>query len=262
MNTDRNDALPPMLNKVPQVTLIFWIVKMMSTTIGETGADYLSASLKLGLIVTSAVTGTLLLLALAAQFRTRRYVPAIYWLTVVLISTFGTLVTDTLVDDFGVSLVTTTVIFGAALVATFALWYASERSLSIHTIITSRREGFYWLAILCTFALGTAAGDLMAEGLGLGYATSVLVYAGLIALVALAFYASKMNAVLAFWLAYIFTRPLGASLGDWLTQPASNGGLGLGTYETTTVFIAAIAGLVMYMTLTRFDAFDDPDTRH
>lgn len=246
------------LNKVPQVTLIFWIVKMMSTSVGETAADFLTSDLKLGLALTTALMSLLLIAALAAQFRTRRYTPGVYWLAVVLISTVGTLITDALVDLYGVALTTTSAAFGIALVAVFALWYASERSLSIHGIVTRRREGFYWLAILFTFALGTAAGDLVAEGLDLGYAVSALIYGGLIALVTLAFLAWKLNAVLAFWLAYVLTRPFGASIGDFLSQPAANGGLGFGTVWTSVVFLLAILAAVGYMSLTRFDAIDTP----
>ena len=256
MNTLTQSRSAQMLNKVPQVTLIFWIVKMMSTTVGETGADLLNADLGFGLAKTSLLTSALLVVALAAQLRTRRYVPSIYWLTVVLISTVGTLITDSLVDLYHVPLTTTTAVFSVALLATFAAWYASERTLSIHSITTTRRELFYWLAILFTFALGTAAGDLVAEGLNLGYATSALIYGGLIALVALAFYALKLNAVLAFWIAYILTRPFGASIGDWLSQPASNGGLGLGTVWTSVAFLVAILAAVVWMTITRFDALD------
>ena len=247
-----------MLNKVPQVTLVFWIVKMMSTTVGETAADLLNVDLKLGLAMTSVLTSVLLVIALAAQLRTRRYVPLVYWLTVVLISTVGTLITDSLIDTYGVPLTTTTAVFGVALIVTFALWYASERTLSIHSITTTRRELFYWLAILFTFALGTAAGDLLAEGLNLGYGTSALIYGSMIALVALAHYAFRLNAVLAFWLAYILTRPFGASCGDLLSQPAANGGLGLGTVGTSIGFLAAILGLVIFMTVTRFAAVDAP----
>ncbi len=263
-----------MLNNVPQVTLLFWIVKMMSTTVGETAADFLTVDLNMGLALTSALTGVLLIVALSVQLRTRRYAPSVYWLTVVLISTFGTLVTDSLVDLQGVALTTTTAVFSVALVATFALWWASERTLSIHDITTTRRELFYWLAILFTFALGTAAtrftgpgglftfalgtavGDLVAEGLNVGYATSALIYGTLIALVALAYYVFKLNAVLAFWLAYILTRPLGASVGDWLSQPLANGGLGLGTVSTSLALLGAILAGVIYMSVTRFDAVD------
>ncbi len=258
MNTPIAISTTRTLNKVPQVTLSFWIVKMMSTSVGETAADFLTSNLKLGIAMTTLLTSLLVIAALAAQLRTRRYTPGVYWLAVVLISTVGTLITDGLVDLYGVALTTTSAGFGIALIAVFALWYASERTLSIHSIVTRRRECFYWLAILFTFALGTAAGDLVAEGLDLGYPVSALIYGGLIALVALAFLLLKLNAVLAFWLAYVLTRPFGASIGDYLSQPAANGGLGLGTVWTSAVFLLAILAAVGYMTLTRFDAIDTP----
>ncbi|MEO6203941.1 MAG: hypothetical protein ABIO67_00935, partial [Mycobacteriales bacterium] len=171
------------LNKVPEVTLYFWVIKILATTVGETAADFLNGNLGLGLTNTTYVMGALLVLGLVVQFRLREYVPAVYWVCVVLISVVGTLITDNLTDNFGISLVTTTVVFSVALAATFAAWYASERTLSIHSIITVRREAFYWLAILFTFALGTAGGDLTAERLNVGYWRSALLFAGLIALV-------------------------------------------------------------------------------
>jgi uncharacterized membrane-anchored protein len=192
--------------------------------------------------------GGLLLMSLFVQLRSKKYVPWRYWITVVFISIFGTLVTDNLVDNFGVALETTTIVFSLALLATFIVWYNHEKTLSIHTIYTLKRELFYWLAILFTFALGTAAGDLAAEGLGLGYATSALIFGGLIGLITLTYYLFKSHAVTAFWLAYILTRPFGASCGDFLSQPVANGGLGLGTVTTSAVFLVIILGLVMYLT--------------
>src|SRR4051812_18941808 len=245
-----------MLNKVPEVTLYFWIIKVLCTTVGETAADQLNASLKLGLTGTTYVMGTLLVGALFFQFGLKKYVPSIYWLAVVLISVVGTLITDNLVDNYGVALETTTIAFSIALAATFAAWYASERTLSIHTIVTTRREAFYWLAILFTFALGTAAGDLAAERLGFGYGPSVLIFAGLIAVVAGAHCRFKLNAVLAFWLAYILTRPLGASIGDYMSQPTKAGGLGLGTTVTSIIFLGTILALVIYLTVTRRDVIE------
>jgi len=247
-----------MLNKVPEVTLYFWIIKVMATTVGETGADFLNTTLDLGLTVTTYIIGSLLVAALFLQFRARRYVPSLYWLSVVLISVVGTLITDNLTDNFGVSLVTTTGIFAVLLAATFAAWYAREKSLSIHSISTARREAFYWLAILFTFALGTAAGDLVAEGLNLGFWISALMFGALIALVAVAHYRLGLNAVLAFWVAYILTRPLGASLGDYLSQPRADGGLGLGTVLTSALFLATILAVVTYLTRTRKDTTTVP----
>lgn len=253
-----------MLNKVPEVTLYFWIIKILCTTVGETAADYLNVTLNFGLTGTSLVMGVLLVVVLFFQFKTRKYTPSIYWLAVVLISIVGTLITDNLTDHLGVSLKTTTLVFSIVLALTFAIWYAIEKSLSIHSIVTTRREAFYWLVILFTFALGTAAGDLVAENFALGYLTSLFIFAGLIALVTIAHYVVKgilaaehryqsTNAVLGFWLAYILTRPLGASIGDYLSQAHINGGLDLGTTTTSAIFLIAILGVVIYLTLTRKD---------
>jgi uncharacterized membrane-anchored protein len=239
-----------MLNKVPEVTLAFWVIKIMSTTVGETGADYLAVHVGLGTAVTSGITVSLLLVALLLQLRTRRYVPWIYWLTVVLVSIVGTQITDLLTDKLGISLYTSTAAFSVVLAATFAVWYRTERTLSIHTIVTTRRELFYWAAILFTFALGTAAGDLATEALGLGFNVGVVAFGALIAAIAAAYYLGA-NAVLTFWLAYILTRPLGASLGDLLSQARAYGGLGLGTVYTSFAFLTVIVALVAFIS---FDA--------
>jgi len=243
-----------MLNKVPEVTIFFWIIKILCTTVGETAADYLNTNLNFGLTNTTYVTGALLAVLLLVQFRLRRYVPAVYWAAVVVISVFGTLITDNLTDKVGISLTTTTPIFAAILALVFAVWYAFERTLSIHTIVTTRREAFYWLAILFTFALGTAAGDLAAEKLDLGYAVSIGIFGGLIALVTFAHYVLKLNPILSFWLAYILTRPLGASIGDEMSQNSKKyGGLNLGTTGTSYIFLSCILVLVIYLTVTKKD---------
>ncbi len=238
-----------LLNRVPEITLFFWVIKIMATTVGETAADFLSFTMKLGLVNTSYMMSGLLVVALLIQFKLKRYIPISYWLVVVLVSVVGTLITDNLVDNFHVSLVTITTLFSIALAAVFALWYASERTLSIHSIYITKRELFYWAAILFTFALGTAAGDLVAEHLGLGYAISALIFGAIIAVITLAYYRFRLNAVLAFWMAYILTRPFGASIGDLLSQPVSAGGLGLGTVGTSSVFLIAIIILIAYLTI-------------
>jgi uncharacterized membrane-anchored protein len=238
------------LNKVPEVTALFWIIKVMSTTVGETGADYLAVRVGLGAAITDVMMVTLLLAALIIQFRSPRYVPWIYWLTVVLVSVVGTQITDLLTDRLEVSLYVSTAAFAVILAAIFALWYGIERTLSIRTIISARRELFYWAAILFTFALGTAAGDLATEALGLGFKLGVVVFGALIALICIA-RGLGVNAVLSFWLAYILTRPLGASLGDWLSQARGYGGLGLGSTMTSIVFLAVIIALVAVLTLGR-----------
>ncbi|HEY5258986.1 MAG TPA: hypothetical protein VIJ12_11480 [Candidatus Baltobacteraceae bacterium] len=242
-----------MLNKVPEITIYFWIIKILATTVGETAADYLSATLSFGLVTTSYIMGALFLVALVVQLRTKRYIPTTYWTVVVLISIMGTLISDNLVDNLGISLTTTSAAFAIALIAVFIFWWLSERTLSVHTIVTTKRELFYWAAILFTFALGTSAGDLSAEASGLGYVLSALIFAGMIGVVALAYYAFRINGVLAFWIAYILTRPLGASMGDLLSQPTKLGGLNVGTTVTSVVFITAIVGMVIYLTISRRD---------
>ncbi|MEO4044972.1 hypothetical protein AAFN47_25515 [Hoeflea sp. CAU 1731] len=251
-------SLEKVYNRVPKVTTDFWIVKLLAVTVGETAADLLSVDLGLGLSATSAIMTGFLIAILIIQFSQRRYVPAIYWLAVVAVSVVGTLLTDKLVDDFGVSLEIATIAFSIALAATFYAWYSVEKTLSIHTIYTLRREAFYWLAILLTFAVGTAAGDLVAESLGLGYFPAMLLYFGVIAVIAGSYYLFGMNSVLAFWLAYIFTRPLGASLGDYLAQPVDDTGLGFGTITTSAIFLGLIVVFITYMMLSR----DGEETGH
>jgi uncharacterized membrane-anchored protein len=204
------------------------------------------------------VTGVLLAVLLVIQFRSPKYVPPVYWLAVVFISVFGTLITDNMTDRYNVPLTTSTILFGAILAVVFAVWFAFERTLSIHTIFTTRREGFYWLAILFTFALGTAAGDLVAERLSLGYGVSLLLFGGLIALVCMARFGFRIDPVACFWAAYVLTRPLGASLGDLLSQPRDAGGLGLGTTATSGMFLTSIVVLVAYLTCTKTDVDAEP----
>ena len=254
------------LNKVPEITIYFWVIKVLATTVGETFADWLTETLGMTLTTATLVVGAILVATLVAQFRATRYVAPIYWLAVVLISVVGTLITDNLVDVMGVPLWVTTVVFAVALGITFAVWYRVEHTLSIHSITSTRREAFYWLAILFTFALGTAAGDLLAEGLALGYLASALLFAAAIGVVAAAHRWFGLGAVLSFWIAYILTRPLGASIGDLLSQSKADGGLGLGTTTTSVIFLAAIAITVIFLTVTQRDVetvrageFDDLD---
>jgi uncharacterized membrane-anchored protein len=240
--------LRTMFNKVPEVTVAFWVIKIMSTTVGETGADYLAVHVGLGTALTGAIMMTSLAAILLLQLWTRRYVPWIYWLTVVLVSIVGTQITDALTDGLEISLYVSTAAFAAALSLTFAVWYWNERTLSIRSIATTRRELFYWAAILFTFALGTAAGDLATEALGLGFNLGTVAFGALIAVIGMA-YALGANAVLTFWLAYILTRPLGASLGDLMSQARAYGGLGFGTSYTSLGFLAVIFALVVYVSL-------------
>ncbi len=242
-----------MLSRVPEVTFYFWVIKVLATTVGETAADFLAVNLNFGLTITSYLMSTLLIVSLVIQFMAKKYVPWKYWLVVVLISIVGTLITDNLVDNMGVSLESTTIVFSIALSLTFLAWFVSEKTLSIHSIYTFKREVFYWSAILLTFALGTAAGDLLSEGGGLGYDTAGMIFAAGIVAVTMAYYFLKMNAVLAFWMAYILTRPLGASIGDLLSKPVAENGIGMGTVGTSALFVTVIFSLVLFLTITKKD---------
>jgi uncharacterized membrane-anchored protein len=255
-NNYKNMNTKLMLNKVPEITLYFWIIKILCTTVGETGADFLNTNLNLGLTGTTLVMGTLLIVTLLFQFKSNNYKPSIYWLAVVLLSIVGTLITDNLTDNFGVSLKTTSVIFGVILALVFTMWYKVEKTLSIHSIHTTRREAFYWLAILFTFALGTATGDLMAETFSLGYLLSAVLFGGLITLTYASYKYFNLNAVFAFWFAYILTRPLGASIGDYLSQDKSAGGLELGTVVTSGIFLVTILATVVYLIVTKKDTIN------
>ena len=251
MMSTASESRLTLFNRVPKVTVDFWLIKLLAVTMGETAADYLAVNMGLGLTATALIMGAILALALVYQFAQRKYIPAPYWTAVVLISIVGTLITDCLIDIFGIPLTTTTTVFTIVLAATFAIWFAVEKTLSIHSVFTTRREIFYWLAILFTFSLGTAAGDLVAEHFELGYLTTGLLFAGIIGAFAFGYYVLKLNAILMFWLAYIFTRPLGASFGDLLSQPTEYGGLGFGTVITSVLFLGAIIAIVTYMTVTR-----------
>ncbi len=254
----QQDRGATMLNKVPEITLYFWIIKIMATTVGETAADLLNLRLGFGLTYTSLFMSALLVVALYFQFRARRYVPKLYWFAVVLISVVGTLISDNLADNMHVPLSVTTIGFSFLLLVAFVSWYASEKTLSIHTIFTTRREAFYWLTILFTFALGTSGGDLLAEGLKWGYLNSALIFATGIAIITIGYYQFKLNSVFAFWAAYVLTRPLGASIGDLMSQPHDLGGLGLGTVGTSAIFLVTIFGLVAYLSKTRIDVSPSP----
>jgi uncharacterized membrane-anchored protein len=247
-----------MLSKVPEITVWFWIIKILCTTVGESFADWINMTLGLGLNATAVIFTVVLAVVLGWQLRLTRYVPFVYWLTVVVVSVTGTLYTDILTDDLGVPLALSTSVFAAVLAVVFGVWWARERTLSIHSIVTLPRECFYWLAILVTFALGTAAGDWILELTGWGPGTSVLLPAGLIVAVVIGWRLGA-NPVLSFWLAYILTRPLGANLGDWLGLPPDQQGLGLGTAITSIIFLTAILATVIYLTLTRSDVIDEHD---
>ncbi len=255
-----------MLNKVPEITVWFWIIKILCTTIGESAADYINETLGFGLTNTTLLMTVLLVVALVVQFRLRRYVPGVYWTNVALISVVGTLASDNLTDGLGVDLLYSTIGFALLLAITFAAWYRSERTLSIHTIVTTRRETFYWLTVLFTFALGTAAGDLLTDRIGFSLGAAVGIFAVAIALVLAAHKLLGAGPILSFWVAYVLTRPLGGSTGDYLSGDKSAGGAGLGTLVTSLVFLTAIVVIVIYLSITKKDQTEivrgsgDPDT--
>jgi uncharacterized membrane-anchored protein len=250
-----------LLSKVPVVTVWFWIIKILCTTVGESFADWINTTLGLGLTLTALIFTALLAVVVAWQLRLNRYVAFVYWLTVVVLSITGTLYTDILTDKLGVPLAVSTSAFAAALAIVFGVWYARERTLSIHSIVTLPRESFYWLAVLVTFALGTAAGDWTLQLTGWGPGTAVLLPAGLIVSIVIGWRLGA-NPVLSFWLAYILTRPLGANLGDWFASPSSGHGLGLGTAATSALFLTAILVTIVYLTRTRSDVIEDCDRTH
>jgi uncharacterized membrane-anchored protein len=247
------------LTKVPAITATFWVIKVLSTTIGETFSDYLTVNAGLGPAVTDGVMAAVLAVALVIQFRTRRYTPWIYWLCVVLVSIVGTQITDFFTDTLGVSLYLSTVVFAVVLAVVFVVWHRQEGTLAIASIDTPRREGFYWAAILTTFALGTAAGDLTAASLHLGYLISGLLFAAVIAIPALGWWRFRLHATVAFWAAYVVTRPLGASFADWFAKPRSGKssgaahGLGYGDGTVTVLLTIVIAVLVGYLAVSRVD---------
>jgi uncharacterized membrane-anchored protein len=237
------------LVRVPEVTATFWLLKVLSTTVGETGADFLSYNLGLGLDITSLIMGGLLAASLFIQFKLKRYVPVSYWTVVILMSIVGTLITDLLVDDLGVSLVTLSIVFTLTMLAGFVVWYNSEKTLSIHSIDSAKREMFYWIIILLAFALGTGVGDLISEGLELGYGVALFIFGASIAMVAFGFYGLKMNGEFSFWVAFVLTRPLGASFGDLLIKPFNESGLGLGMTTVNVLFLFVIVSLIAYLSI-------------
>ncbi len=242
------------LNKVPEITFYFWIIKVLTTGMGEVASDYLAH--QLNPVIAVALAGIALVASLILQFSVRRYVAWIYWLNVVIISIFGTMVADVLHVGFGIHYIVSTIFFVVALAIIFLSWYASEKTLSIHSIYTRHREAFYWLVVLATFSLGTAAGDMTATTMHLGYFFSGVMFAILITIPAVAYFIFGINEIFAYWFAYIITRPLGASFADWMSVSHSRGGLGLGTGLVTLGLTIIILGLVGYMAVTRKDVKD------
>ncbi len=251
-----------MLRKVPQITVFFWIVKVITTALGESTSDFLVYSINPYVAV--AIGFLAFAAALAFQFWWPRYTAWVYWLAVTMVAIFGTMGADVLHIVIGIPYLYTTIFFAVSLFIIFILWYVVEKTLSIHSINTSRREIFYWLTVCATFALGTAWGDMMAFTLHLGFFTAGLFFAALIALVAVLHYAAKgwfserhkhlsRNAVLTFWIAYILTRPLGASFADWFGKSSSIGGLGWGDGIVSSILAVLLIGFVWYLTVTRID---------
>jgi uncharacterized membrane-anchored protein len=238
------------MRKVPEITIYFWILKLLTTAMGESTSDYLVYHINPYIAV--ALGGIGLIASLVLQLLVRRYVAWIYWLAVVMVAVFGTMAADVTHVVLGIPYLVSTVFFAVALAVIFVVWYASEKTLSIHSINTPRREMFYWATVLATFALGTAAGDMTAATLGLGYFSSGVLFAVLFAAPALAYRLFGLNEIVAFWFAYIMTRPLGASFADWFGKP-SLGGLGLGDPKVALVLTILIIGFVGYLTVTRKD---------
>jgi len=243
------------VRKVPEVTIFFWIVKVLTTGMGETTSDYLVH--RLDPVIAVALGGCAFVVALALQLAARRYVAWIYWLAVVMVAVFGTMVADAIHIELHIPYERSTVFFAIALAVIFVAWYATEKTLSIHTIYTRRRELFYWATVVTTFAFGTATGDMTATTLHLGYFTSGVLFAVLFALPAVGYALLGLNEVFAFWFAYIMTRPLGASFADWLGRPHRLGGIGLGTGLVSLVLTAIIVGFVVYLSVTRLDIKTD-----
>ncbi|MFE2138916.1 hypothetical protein ACFW9X_38030, partial [Streptomyces sp. NPDC059466] len=256
-----------MLNKVPEVTVWFWVIKVLCTTVGESFADWINTQLGVGLVNTAWIFTAVLVVVLVVQLRLKRYVPFPYWLTVVVVSVTGTLYTDILTDQLNVPLWISSAVFSVLLAVVFGVWWLRERTLSIHSVTTPSRESFYWLTVLVTFALGTATGDWTLELTGWSPGASVLLPLGLIAAIT-ALWRSGANPVLSFWLAYILTRPLGANIGDWLASPkVAQGpgeptGLALGTFTTSLIFLGLILATVVYLTVTRSDVTETHEATH
>jgi uncharacterized membrane-anchored protein len=238
----------PLAAKVPEITVLFWIIKVLTTGTGEAASDYLAS---VSLVLAGGLGGLGFAVALWLQFRTRRYVPAAYWFAVLMVAVFGTMAADALHKVLGIPYVITTAFYAVALAVVFLLWRRTEGTLSIHSIHTRRRETWYWLTVLLTFALGTAAGDLTAFVLHLGYFWSGVLFAVAIAVPALAWWRFRLNPVVAFWTAYVLTRPLGASFADWLGKSRALGGLGWGDDVVSGLATLGIAVLVALVAVSR-----------
>ena len=244
-------SLPGGSSAFPEVTAYFWILKGLSTALGESSSDYLVRALTP--IPAVALGFVAFVVALVLQFSKRRYLAWTYWFAVVMVGIFGTMAADVLHVGFGVSYLSSTVLCGIVLIAVYLVWRKCEGTLSIHSIDSARREAFYWAAVVATFALGTSAGDMVATTLGLGYFLSIVVFAAVIVIPAAGYGRLRWNAVFCFWFAYIDTRPLGASIADWLGKPTDAGGVGVGGGPVSLVLAGLIACSVAYLSITRKD---------
>ncbi|WKD85047.1 hypothetical protein KCTC32516_00385 [Polaribacter huanghezhanensis] len=238
-----------LINRVASLGMLFWVIKIISTTVGETAADYVSVNLKLGLSTTAILMGVITIIVVVWNFKQKKYFPPSYWLLIVMMSIEGTLITDFLVEKFSVSLLTLDVIFTIAMVLLFFLWYKKEHTLSIHAVNNDTREKFYWIIVLTTFALGTGVGDTVSEYLKVGYLYSLIIFGSIFILAGILYYTKIINAVLAFWIAFIVTRPIGASLGDLFIQPAKDGGLGVSVASINIIFFVIIIAAVSFLTV-------------
>lgn len=239
------------MSKVPEMTAVFWIAKVLTTGMGETTSDFLAHRFSPYVAVALGAVG--LVAGLTLQGRARRYVAWIYWLAVVMVSVFGTMAADILHVALGVPYAVSAVFYAIVLAGVFMAWHRSEKTLSIHSIVSARREAFYWTTVVTTFAVGTATGDLTARTLHLGYLTSGLLFAAIMAIPAIGYRFFRLNGIAAFWFAYVITRPLGASFADWIGVSHSRGGLGVGTGVVSVVLVAAIGVLVAYLTVSKRD---------
>ncbi len=247
---DRLGFVEPTAAKVPAIIALFWLIKVLTTGMGEAASDYLAGH---NLLLAGGLGLVGLMVGLWLQFRTRRYVAGVYWFAVSMVAVFGTMAADVLHKGLGIPYAGSTVFYAGIVALLFTLWYRIEGTLSIHSIFTVRREIFYWITVLATFALGTAAGDLTAASMGLGYFTSALVFGALMLIPAVGWWKFGLNPVVAFWFAYVLTRPLGASIADWLGKPAALSGLGLGDGVVTAISALMITLLVTYLARTRRD---------
>jgi len=240
-------------NRVAGLTLFFWIVKILSTTVGETVADFVAVDMGVGLMGTTLLMGAITIAATFWNFKMKKYFAPAYWFLIVMMSIEGTLITDILVDDYGISLITLDIVFTIMMLTGFYLWYKEEGTLSIHKITNNRREIFYWLIVLITFALGTGVGDTVSEHLNFGYLHSLILFGGIFAVAGGLFYTKILDGVTAFWIAFIVTRPIGASLGDLFIQTPVDGGMGISAGTVNITFFTIIIAIVTYLTISKVD---------